>query len=107
MPLEKTAGGTEVNFARAVRIARAARGLSQKELARRAGLTPSYVSRIEQGERTPRAETLDSLAIALQAPRHLIDLLAAPDNRLKGISESDAGTLGVLLLQLLVGDRAE
>jgi DNA-binding XRE family transcriptional regulator len=40
-------------------------GLSQRELAKRAGISHTVVSRIEQGEHTPSRKTLDRLADAL------------------------------------------
>jgi transcriptional regulator with XRE-family HTH domain len=42
-------------------------GLTQKELAERAGLSASYVSRIERGKANPRLLALDRLAQALGA----------------------------------------
>lgn len=90
-----------MNFARAVRIARAARGISQKELAERAGLDASYVSRIEFGERTPRQKAVASLASALQVPVDLLRLLAAPKEGLGGITQAEAGVIGAMLLELL------
>ncbi len=39
--------------------------ISQSELAKRANLNRSYISRIEKGVRTPSPETIDSLAKAL------------------------------------------
>lgn len=42
-------------------------GLSQAELARRAGITQAALSRIELGGSTPTIGTLEHLAIALDA----------------------------------------
>jgi DNA-binding XRE family transcriptional regulator len=42
-------------------------GLSQRELAKRAGVSHTVVSRIEQGEQTPSRRTLERLADALRA----------------------------------------
>lgn len=44
------------------------RRLSQEDLAERAGLAVSYVSRIERGVRTPSVQVLAGLAQALEAP---------------------------------------
>lgn len=51
----------------AVHDRRCALGLSQTELARRAGVTQTAVSRIEQADATPTITTLDRLAKALDA----------------------------------------
>lgn len=48
-----------------LRTARELRGLSQAELAIRAGLQPSAVSHFEAGRRTPSAENLKKIADAL------------------------------------------
>lgn len=55
-------------------------GLSQSELGRRAGLTPSQVSRIESGAATPKLASLEALAGALEAA-----LVLAPLDRLTEI----------------------
>lgn len=44
---------------------RTGRGLSQVDLAARAGIRPGYVSMLERGQRTPRLDTLCALAAAL------------------------------------------
>jgi ribosome-binding protein aMBF1 (putative translation factor) len=48
-----------------IRLAREAQGLSQKELAERAGIAPPVLCRFEQGEREPRTKILRRIAEAL------------------------------------------
>jgi len=56
-----------------LRIARAQRKLSQKAVARKAGVSISYISMLERGERTPPLETLETLAKALGvSPMYLL-----------------------------------
>lgn len=55
-------------------------GLSQTDVARRAGLTPSQVSRIESGAVTPKLASLEALAGALESA-----LVLVPLNRLTEI----------------------
>ena len=52
-------------------------GLSQEELAFRAGVTRNYVGGLERGEKSPTLRTLDKLAEALGVSP--LDLLGAPD----------------------------
>jgi transcriptional regulator with XRE-family HTH domain len=51
----------------AVRDARLAAGISQSELARRLGVSPPYVVRIERGQENPTAGQLFNIASALGA----------------------------------------
>ena len=48
-----------------IRVYRDHRGLTQKQLADRAGINPVYLSQIERGKRTGSARTLASIASAL------------------------------------------
>nr|WP_313635044.1 helix-turn-helix transcriptional regulator [Brevundimonas diminuta] len=59
---------------RNIRRHRNAQGISQEELAFRAGMKRSYVSGIELGRRNPTVEALERLAGALRVdPRSLLD----------------------------------
>ena len=52
-------------FADNVRRLRAKRQLSQKSLADKVGISVSYVSMLERGQRSPPLETLEKVAKAL------------------------------------------
>ena len=54
-----------VSLARKIIKARRAAGLSQAELARRAGIRPETLNRIEKGKHTPSVATLDKIERAL------------------------------------------
>lgn len=65
-------------FARNVRRLRTGAGLSQEELAARAGLHRTYVSSVERGQRNISLENIYALAAALGSdPRDLL----APDSQ--------------------------
>jgi len=51
---------------RAIKTQRALLGISQEELAHRAGLHRTYVSDLERGARNPSIESIEKLASALQ-----------------------------------------
>lgn len=51
-----------------LRKTRAKKKVSQSELGEKAGLSTSYVSMLERGERTPPLDTVDALARALDVP---------------------------------------
>ena len=50
----------------AIKTQRASLGISQEELAHRAGLHRTYVSDLERGARNPSIESIEKLANALQ-----------------------------------------
>jgi len=47
-------------------------GLSQSQLAARAGVNQGYLSSIEKGDRTPRPDTLRAIAVALGVPEGVL-----------------------------------
>ncbi|WP_269765069.1 helix-turn-helix domain-containing protein [Burkholderia ubonensis] len=62
-------------FARGVKAIRKLRGLSQEELAERAGLNRTYVSGIERGSINIRLDNMEKLATALRV--HAVQFLSA------------------------------
>lgn len=96
-----------MNYGRAIRIARTARGLSQKELADELGVVPSYVSLLESGGRSPSTRTLESLAHALSIPMHLLMLIAAGKSELRGLTGAQAQSIASELLELVLDDDPE
>lgn len=90
-----------MDYAKAFRIVRSARGMSQKELAQRSHLDASYISLLESGRRVPSAATIEALGTALEIPVYLLSLLASEKQDLRDISEADAESLGRHLLNLV------
>jgi transcriptional regulator with XRE-family HTH domain len=91
-----------LDYGRALRTARVARGLTQKELAQLAKVDPSYVSLVEAGNRTPSATNLEKFAEALGIPLYLMILLGSQKSDLRGLPEKDAANLGLSMLNMLV-----
>jgi transcriptional regulator with XRE-family HTH domain len=56
------------NFAVNLKNQRVRRKLSQEALAAKAGISVSYQSMLERGQRTPPLDTLEQLARALSVP---------------------------------------
>lgn len=81
---------------RAVRIARGLRGLSQSDVAARSGVVPSYISRIESGERLPKPDVFSAIASALGLTAAELALLAAPPES----SGSRERAVGLILWRL-------
>jgi ribosome-binding protein aMBF1 (putative translation factor) len=68
-----TMPGLADKFAVNLKSERLRRKLSQEALAAKAGLSVSYISMLERGQRTPPLDTLESLAKALAvAPTSLL-----------------------------------
>jgi transcriptional regulator with XRE-family HTH domain len=53
-------------FGQRVRLLRSGRGLTQEQLAERAGISVDFLSLIERGKSSPSFENLDELADALK-----------------------------------------
>jgi len=85
-----------MNIGKRIRDLREERGLTQREVARRAGLTPSGVGFIEHGQtRNPSAETVMAVARALGVPveelmREPVPLDEAPET---GQTEAEGASL--------------
>jgi transcriptional regulator with XRE-family HTH domain len=94
-----------MNLAKAVRTARAARGLSQKQLAELSGLDPSYVSLLEAGKRNPSVSIVESIARAMGVPSAVLMLFGSEQSDLKYINKEDAQKLGGALLAALAEAR--
>ena len=94
-----------MNYGKALKIARAAAGLQQQELAKKAGLTASYVSLIEMGKRTPSASVLRKLSRALEMPPHLLTLLATEPDDTDLLDQTELKSIGDSLVRLLIKAR--
>ena len=57
---------TRQKFAVGVRTERRAQGLSQEQLAERAGMQPAYIGGVERGERNISVDNMDRIAKALR-----------------------------------------
>src|SRR6476659_7734247 len=89
-----TAVELKLQVANAIKEQRNALGISQEELASRAGLHRTYVSEVERGERNPSITSIEKLAHALEVsftslfertgqrsgPREPIEILLVEDN---------------------------
>src|ERR1700730_12427199 len=60
-------------FGQALAILRVSRGLSRKQLAQAARVTPPALCQYERGQQTPREETLSRILEALGLPLEAID----------------------------------
>lgn len=66
----------------AIRLGRAAKNISQREMAKKAGLSLSYISLLENGQRDPSFSTLQAIASALEVPIVVLVVLATDEDTL-------------------------
>ncbi len=68
------------DFAERLRFFRKKAGLTQAQLAERAGMTSSVIARYEAGKSMPRAKAIERLAVALEISPILLDRNVATDS---------------------------
>lgn len=90
-----------MNYSIAIRMIRSARNISQKELALRTQLDPSYISLLEKGKRSPSMKNLEKIAEALEVPAHLMVLLSSDQAQLKKISEDNESYIARHIINIL------
>jgi transcriptional regulator with XRE-family HTH domain len=91
-----------MNYSKAIKLIRASRGLTQKDLATNSKLDPSFISLVECGKRTPSMHVLEVLSKALNVPFYLLALLASEKEDLKGLDPDQANILGKQLLNIVI-----
>jgi transcriptional regulator with XRE-family HTH domain len=90
-----------MDFAKAIRTVRAAKGLAQKDLAARSKLDASYISLLECGKRNPSLAIVEKIASALDVPLYVLMMFGASDSDLRFIGAEDASHLGGQILKAL------
>ena len=90
-----------MNHSKALTVVRAAKGLQQKELAELLGVTSSYVSRIESGERPMSKKMVEKLVDRLSIPKELFMLLGQDSKNLKDQDSRLVDDMGKELLRII------
>jgi transcriptional regulator with XRE-family HTH domain len=91
-----------MNYGKALKTIRAAKNMTQGDLAHLTGLDASYISRIEKGNRTPTLESLENIANKLSIPIYLLTLLASEQSDLNKIDIKNKNEVASELLDLLI-----
>ncbi len=91
-----------MNYGKALKIARAIAGLTQKEVAAKASLDPSHLSLIESGRRNPSIATVEKLCRALNIPNHLFTLLASEPADLNAADPQELAKISESLTRLVL-----
>ncbi|MFA5135881.1 MAG: helix-turn-helix transcriptional regulator [Patescibacteria group bacterium] len=91
-----------MNYSRAIKIIRAAMGISQQEFAQKTSISKSLLSRIESGERKLSKANLKKMLIKVNIPKDLMDLLALEKKEISKISEDEIEKLGKALVKIIL-----
>jgi transcriptional regulator with XRE-family HTH domain len=95
-----------MNYAKAIKVLRAAHGLRQCDLAEKAHVDKSYLSIIEGGRRRPSIRMIETLSKVLGVPVFLFMLFASEDRDLRGVDVRHVRALGdEVLAGLAVGRK--
>ena len=94
-----------MNYNKAIRTIRAAKGISQKKLAALTELDSSYISRIESGQRIPTLEVIELISNKLGIPVYLLTLLASDQKDLHGLPEKETKNIATNLLDVLLSNQ--
>lgn len=70
-----------------LRHLRKQKGLTLNELSELAGVSQPFLSGLENGDKQPRLQTLEGIAIALDAPIHLLLDPDVPTDRLAEVAD--------------------
>lgn len=65
-----------MNLANKIIELRKKKGISQRELAQIAGLSPTYISMVENGKKSPTLKSLEKISNALDIPFPILSFLA-------------------------------
>lgn len=94
-----------MNYSKALGVVRAAKGLQQKELAELLNITPSYISKIEKGERVMPSQLVDKLCKELSIPPELFRLIGQDSSSLDDESTETIDSLGRELLNIILENK--
>lgn len=91
-----------MNIGYAIKLCRQQRKLTQGELAKDAGVSISYLSLLERGERSdPGLLSLENIAKGLGVPMTLLLFLAAGESELRGFTPELKEKLSAVALNLM------
>lgn len=89
------------NFGGTIRQVRSKRGLTQREAARRAGVSGSYWALIEQGKRDPSMHVVEKMSASLGLPVSILVFLASDLSKLEAVDRGIAERLALLSWKLI------
>lgn len=96
-----------MHYGKAVKTLRALREVSQTKLSERAGLSKSYLSKIESGYGKPTLEKLQRLSDALGVPFYSFMFFASEKGDLNSVPESVANEMKQHLFDMILATESK
>lgn len=96
-----------MNAGHAIKFCRQQRKLSIPGLAKKAGLSASYISLLERNERDPPLSTLETISRALEIPLNILVFLGTAPEELESLSPGIAEKLAGATVRLLKASQDE
>jgi transcriptional regulator with XRE-family HTH domain len=96
-----------MNLGRAIKLCRTQKNLKQSQLAKKAKLSVSYLSLLEQEKRDPPFSTVEKIAGALDVPVSILMFLATDKEEISEISPELAEKLAYTALRLISSNSDE
>jgi len=90
-----------MNISKALKMCRNQKGLTKTALAKKANLSISYLSLLEQGKRDPNLSAVSDICSALEIPVSIFMFLASDLDELNGVNEELARLLSHTALKLM------
>jgi transcriptional regulator with XRE-family HTH domain len=90
-----------MDFGRSLRLCRASRGLSQRELAGMSGISVSYLSLLEKNLRDPALSVVEKIASALNVPVSILLFLGTDSGEIRQISPQAHDAIAGAALKLM------
>ena len=90
-----------MNIGKTLKLCRTAKDLSLETVAKRAGISTSYLSRLENDKAEPSLALVSKVAEALEVPVPVIIFLASDDNDLKHMDKKMEQRFSELALGLI------
>lgn len=94
-----------MNMGNAIKICRVRKGWTQETLAKKADVSASYLSLVENNKRDATLSSVKRIAQRLGVPLSLLMFLAADGTELQGLPEDLRDRMSTLVLKLLSEDR--
>lgn len=79
-----------MDLGKAIKICRTHKGITRSALAKRSGLSASYISLLEKGERDPAISKVNKIADALNIPLSILLFIGSNQRELAGVLSEDA-----------------